>query len=444
METQRIIQFLNNLEVKGVLPNGANLQIQNFLDYNTRSLSKLFLIITGLVGISFISAGIFSLIAHNWDDLPKHVKGIISIIPTLVALYFYYLGLFKHKGSIIWAEITSLFLVLMIGASIALVSQSYNLNGDFRNFIKVWLVLILPLFYLNKASGFAIVYLGLSMVFLEPQISFFGGSFIVVDNAIYFWIFFLAYIPHLITTINLSSSKQGFRAIYLGWLTVIVLFATFVLAIRGGHLLWAPALLVGVYIIGKKYFSGNISFLGRPMQTTVLLTTYVALIALTERFTAAFVFKSDNLRNIDSWSTEQLVFYFLGLAALILVIIYVLKNRKERPGWNKLIIYLPFVMLGLIIVHYLEDMNLVDLTWIANLILNIYILIYAANAMIKGSNNKNVIYMIFGLLIATQLMWIRYFDMDYSFWFKGIFFIIVGAVFMLIMSIAKDDLQIDE
>lgn len=444
METPGFIQFLNNLEGKGVLSKSANSKIQNFIDFNTKSLSKLFLIITGLVGISFISAGVFSLIAHNWDDFPKHVKGIISIIPSLVALYFYYLGLFKHKGSIIWAEISSLFLVLMIGASIALVSQTYNLDGDFRNFIKVWLVLILPLFYLNKASGFAIVYLGLSMVFLEPQISFFGGSFIVVDNAIYFWIFFLAFLPHLISTINRTSNKQGFRAIYLGWLTVIVLFATFVLAIRGGHLLWAPALLVGVYIVGKKYYSGNNSFFGRPMQTTVLATTYVALIALTERFTAAFVFKSDNLSNIGSWSLEQTVFYFLGLIVLILVTLYVLKKKNEHPEWNKLIVYLPFVMVTLILVNYLADFNIIDLTWIATLALNVYILIFAANAMIKGSNNKNVFYMIFGLLIATQLMWIRYFDMDYSFWYKGIFFIIVGAVFMLIMSIAKDDLEIED
>lgn len=417
---------------------------QKILEFNTKSLSKLFIIISGLVGVSFISAGIFSLIAYNWDDLPKHVKGIISILPSLVALYFYYLGLFKHKGSIIWAEVTSLFLVLMIGASIALVSQTYNLNGDFRNFIKIWLVLILPLFYLNKASGFAIVYLGLSCVFLEPKISFWGGSFIQVDNAVYFWIFFLAYIPHFITTLNLTSNKQGFRALYLGWLTVILMFGTFVLAFRGGHLLWGPTLLVGFYIFGKKYYSGNISFLGRPMQTSVIAATSILLLALTDRFTAAFIFKSENIRNIEAWSTEQIVFYFLGLVALILITIYVVRKKKEHAEWNKLIVNIPFVMFGLILVHYFDDMNWIDLTWIANLILNVYILVFAVNAMVKGSNSKNIVYMLYGLFVATYLMWIRYFDMDYSFWFKGIFFIIVGAVFMLIMSIAKDDLQIDE
>lgn len=441
MVTANLIQYLNKLEVSGVISQSANNKIQDFLDYNTKSLARIFLIITGCLAVSFISAGIFSIIAHNWDDFPKHVRGTLSVIPSVVALYFYYLATFKHKGSILWSELTSLFLALMIGASIALVSQTYNLNSDLMNFFKVWLILILPLLYLDKASAFVIVYLGLTLPFLQPQISFFGGQMITVENSIYFWIFFLAYIPHLIMHTNLKSSKQGFRAIYLGWLTVIVLIVSFVFAFRGGHLLWAPTLLLGFYLFGKKYFSGNASFMARPYQTAVLFATFLILLNLTSRFISEFIVEVDNLRNIDNWSFDVHFYYWTGLLSLIAVSIYAFKRKSQEPTWNRLIVYLPVLMVFIIVLHYLEDFNIIDLRWLGRLVLNIYILAMSIHALTKGANSRSIAYMLYGLFLAASLMWMRYFDMEISFWLKGLIFMGVGGVFFLVMSIAKDDLE---
>ena len=84
------------------------------------------------MGALFCSAGIFSIISHNWDDYPKYIRGIFSVVPALGGLYFYYRAIFHHPKSRPWIEASSVFLMLMIGASIALVSQTYQLDGDFN------------------------------------------------------------------------------------------------------------------------------------------------------------------------------------------------------------------------------------------------------------------------------------------------------------------------
>lgn len=120
MEANHLVSFLNQLENSGLLSEKVNRKIQDFLDFGYRENGKLFLVLSAIIGALFASAGIFAIISHNWDDLPKVVRGIMSLIPSLVALYFFYVAVFKKKTTV-WREASSLFLFLMIGASIALI-----------------------------------------------------------------------------------------------------------------------------------------------------------------------------------------------------------------------------------------------------------------------------------------------------------------------------------
>ena len=49
---------------------------------------------------------------------------------------------------------------LAIGASIALISQTYNIHGDLVNFLLIWVVLAAPVMYLSKSSMSFFLYLG--------------------------------------------------------------------------------------------------------------------------------------------------------------------------------------------------------------------------------------------------------------------------------------------
>ena len=442
MNTSILLNFLDSLERQGMLPALANKKIQEFLDYSTKSSGKLFLVFAALIGAMFVSAGVFAIISHNWDDFPKHVRGVLSFVPAIAALYVYSRAVFNHAESTSWIEASSLFLMLMIGASIALVSQTYQMDGDFDKFIIIWLVLTIPLFYLAHASGITIFYLGLSCWFLYPEINFFGGSFIEQNDKIYFfWLFFLAYLPHFYFSLNKKANRQGIRAIYLGWLTAIVFAAGITLTINAGYLWWAVATLMGFYLLGKKYYAANLSSLGRPFQTITLAALFVFLTYLSDRFIYRMMYHLDGLRNMSSWEPEQFFYYFTGLILVIVLTVSALNLKKKEMPLNRYVIFTPFVVVFLYLIYCLAEYLHFDMTWLAMLAINFYILGFGINAMIQGNKSKNILYMFYGLYMITNLLLMRYMDMDWAFWLKGLFFIGVGFMFFGIHYLSKDEFE---
>jgi hypothetical protein len=72
---------------------------------------------------------------------------------------------------------------------------------------------------------------------------------------------------------------------------------------------------------------------------------------------------------------------------------------------------------------------------------NFFVLGFGINALIKGRRYSSVLYMFYGLFVISNLMWVRYFDMDVAFWLKGLFFIGVGFVFLLIHRNSQDEFE---
>lgn len=444
MNNLALSNLLNSLEKRGLLPVVANKEIQHFLDNSTNSIGKLFLVFAAILGAMFVSAGVFSIISHNWDDFPKHVRGILGFFPVLIAIFVYYKAVFKHSNSTSWIEAASLFLMLMTGASIALVSQTYQMDGDLDRFILVWLCLTIPLFYIARASGIAFFYLLLACKFLIPHFGFslFGPSeFSLNDKYHYFWFFLFAILPHFYLTLNRKETLQGFRSIFLGWTIGIVFLIAMPFAVKSGFLWWTTAIVIGYYLLGKKYYAGNISSLGRPFQTIALFVLFQTLINLTVEKIFPLVFGSNDLREIAQWNNEQLFFYFTGLALVILLTFIAFKQRLRGIELNRYIIVMPFLIALLFCVHYLDVLDFVDMKWTATLLMNFFILGFGINALIKGNRYKNVLYMFYGLIIISNLMWVRYFDIDIAFWLKGLFFIGVGLAFLFIHKLTKDTFE---
>jgi hypothetical protein len=444
MNNVSLTNLLNSLEKKGVLPNIANKEIQKFLDTSTNAIGKLFLVITALIGATFISAGVFSIISHNWDDFPKHVRGALSFVPVIAGIFVYYLALFKHRHSTSWVEASSLFLMLMVGASIALVSQTYQMDGDFDRFIIVWLSLTSPLFYIARASGIAFFYLLLAAKFLIPHFGFslFGPSdFSLNDKYLYFWFFLLAVLPHFYITLNKSADRQGFRSIFLGWLIGVIFLIGMPFAVKSGYLWWTTAIVVGYYLLGKKYYNGNISSLGRPFQTISLFVLFYTLTYLTLDEIYPLVFGSNDIREMGTWTNEQLFFYFSGFLLMVGLTILAVRQRLKGKELNRYIVVMPFLIVLLFGIHYLNILDYVDLMWLGFLLTNFYVLGFGINGLIKGNRYKNVLYMFYGLFILSNLMWVRYFDMDIAFWLKGLFFIGVGFIFLLIHKSSQDSFE---
>ena len=110
----------------------------------------------GVLGATLVGLGIILIIAHNWDNLSRSIKTVFAFIPLVIAQLVSGYSIYKEKSQV-WKESSGTFLFFAIGASIALVSQIYNIPGDLGSFLFTWIVLTLPLIYLLNSKAVSIL-----------------------------------------------------------------------------------------------------------------------------------------------------------------------------------------------------------------------------------------------------------------------------------------------
>src|SRR5205814_508772 len=152
-------------------------------------------VILATVGTALVGAGIVLLIAHNWDDLSRAARTIIAFIPLLVALGLVGFVLMQRNESRPWREAVAIFDFAAVATSISLISQTYQIQGNFADFMRVWLLLCLPAFYLLRASvGAAVYILGTIVWLFAREMAFSVRS----PNPMFFWFMFLLAIPYFL------------------------------------------------------------------------------------------------------------------------------------------------------------------------------------------------------------------------------------------------------
>lgn len=451
--TRELIDFTNKIEQKELVSQDTAIRIRRFISSIEDSTPvELFMIISSIMGALFCSAGIFSIISHNWDEFPQYIRGIFSVVPALVALYFYYRALFHHPKSRTWIEASSVFLMLMIGASIALVSQTYQLDGDFNKFIKVWALLTIPLFYFARASGIALLYLGLILV-LTVNITqgVFGiPQFGEADNLHWYWLLLLAFLPHFYLVLNKESRSQSIRIVYLSYSLYFSFMIALLLTIDGNYLLWITTANIGFYLFGKYFMGENKFLLGRPFQWLSQLWVVFLLLSVSNKDSLRLIFGQDSFVNLFKpeesnplyyptvlGEGDDKMFYFIFvmivLAAIYFVFFYFKKHFKDV---SVLFILAPAFFLLMMLFHeYLLP------HWLVVMLVNAYILCLGFTAMMIGSENENVGQLVAGFLLVALLLWMRYFDTDWNFVLKGLVFIGIGGLFFLINVMVKGKVE---
>jgi uncharacterized membrane protein len=135
-------------------------QIRSYYDQKEGGRSRnLALVIGGFLGALLVGGGIILIFAYNWDDLSRLQRTILSFLPLIIAQGIYGYTFFRKPHSRPWIEGSSIFLMLMLASSMALISQTYHIAGSTADFLLIWVVLSIPLLYLQNASITTILYL---------------------------------------------------------------------------------------------------------------------------------------------------------------------------------------------------------------------------------------------------------------------------------------------
>lgn len=110
-----------------------------------------------ILGALLVSGGVVLLFAHNWDMLAKWQRVAAAFIPVVIGTASGVWTIVKEKDAR-WREFSAFFTAAAFAVLIALISQIYHTGGTLEEYIRLVLLLCLPLIYIFGSQTLAIVY----------------------------------------------------------------------------------------------------------------------------------------------------------------------------------------------------------------------------------------------------------------------------------------------
>ena len=408
---------LPTLVEKGVITKDIATKLEEY--YGTpeeESKYGLGLIIVGVLGTLLIGGGIILIFAYNWESMPKTWRTFFSYLPLLLAQAIYTYVFFKKKSKPAWVEASSAFLMLMLAASIALISQTYHIGGSLKDFLFSWMGLSIPLLYLMNSRIVGIIYLmGIT-------------SFVFNSNyeQHWYWGFLLVAVPYFYTQVWKNKSSNA--SLWLMW----GLAGSFLVAYWGvinmnvaEYSLLGTALILSIYyLLGNKHYENTKNILRIPLQTIAGIGIFILAMILTYSWP------------IDAYSWDRILSMekdgFRGILNLIILLGLVLTyvgllyfHKRKQNGLSYLLIFFPLVLLiGLVI-------SRMGYPIAAKIFANIFLFIWGLTYLKTGVEHKNMTVINQGIGIIGILIIARFFDTNWSIIIKGVVFVILGLGFLV-------------
>ncbi|WP_010243997.1 DUF2157 domain-containing protein [Acetivibrio cellulolyticus] len=429
---------LPKLAAGGAIPEESIQKIKTYYgEPEEANWLKILLGIFGTLGAILIGSGIILLFARNWDELNITARTILSLAPLIIAQILCGWVLLKKKNSFVWAESSTAFLTLAVGAGISLISQTYNISGDIANFIITWMLLILPLIYIFDAVTPAGFYL--------TGITFWAGfSQAEGGNAALYWLLFAALVPFLIK--KLKAKTLSNRSVILLWMMSIDLCIALGIVLEKV----LPGLWIVIY---SSYFTVLLlvdmlserepEFLWqKPLSVVGTLGTIVMSFIFTFKFFWEDIgwdyYRHENEFNGFAGIIDYILVFLLLASALFLFY----KNARRKDFISTLYSTSPLLAAICYIIGSISDLNTLPA-----LLYNIFVFVLGVGTIIYGINKQKLGPTNGGMLVITLLIIMRFFDSDLGFLERGISFILVGTGFIvsnIVLLKKRKEVSVDE
>ncbi len=128
---------------EGIITEEQEQKLTAWLDARQSRFPGMMFWLSLLAGL-LVGLGTLLIIAHNWDNLPHSTKLILSLMPAVIGACLMLFAAFRRRDSLLWMELGSLLQFIGIGASIALISQVYHVNGSMESYLFAWLLVFTP------------------------------------------------------------------------------------------------------------------------------------------------------------------------------------------------------------------------------------------------------------------------------------------------------------
>ncbi len=376
-------------------------------------------VIAGILGAVLIGGGIIMIFAYNWEDLSRSWRTVLSFMPLIVAQLLYTYTFFKKPQSTVWVESSAAFLMLMLAATISLISQTYHIAGSMESFLFYWMILSIPLLYLMNASLPAIIYLmGIASWAWHAD-----GS-----HSVYYYGFLAAAAPHLVYNINPKAPTA--RANILGWTLIITVAIAYYGVIEMKmpiySLLGAAILLALQYVFGQHFYKYNRMLYKRPLRTFSVSMIFIMCMMLGYDWPDEVFSARQWLFGMDYARWAGFANWLFWIASLIGLVWLALRRwRLEKPiNW--------FVFLFPLMIGVGLWLSINGQTRMAIVLANVYLFGFGIFYIQTGIRRRRIALVNIGMFFIASLIIARFFDTNWSFITKGVVFVLLGIGFLLV------------
>lgn len=398
---------------------------------SAESRSNFGFVLLAIVGSALVGAGIILLIAHNWDELSRAARSIIAFLPLVIAQALGIFVLIRRNESRAWRESTAIFDVAAVATAISLISQTYQIQGSFADFMCVWLLLSIPIVYLFRTTVGAVAYVIGSVVWLFAKVDWRFSE----PHQLFYWLFLLAIVPYCfaLSRRDRSSGESTWLSIFLVGAAAIGLgFTAEATRANLGGVAFA-GLCAGVYLYGLQLFQGSEEKRLHPLA--FLGGLGIGITAITLSFEEMWHMTSES-----SWAlhgparaTGIAIELFFPVVAIGLLVWSFL--GRQRIAFSLIAGVMPVVAgLGWMVANLdpaATRANDTPYSLAAAVIFDAYALFLGIELIARGVRANSLVRANFGLLVIAALAISRFFDSDLGFVTRGLGFIIIGVGFLV-------------
>jgi len=418
---------LPELVAAGAISSENAAKIENhYRSVETRS--NFGFVILATVGAALVGAGIILLIAHNWDDLSRATRTVIAFIPLLIAQALVVFVLMRRSESRPWREAVAVFDVAAVATAISLISQTYQIQGSFADFMKVWLLLSIPIVYLLRTTIGAVVYMIGAVVWLDSRWGFIFGH---TESPMLFWGLLLLVVPYCLIRYrkDRDSRETATLGVVLALATIFGLGVTAEFTKADLGAIGFAGLLTTIYLCGIRFFPRT----DERLHIIALLGGIgIGITAIVLSFKSVW-----HMAHTVPWgqrSGAQHLGVFLELLFPVAAIC-LLARDVVRKQWRFSLSAAVFPLVVAIVWGIARwcDAQGTDsrCEFAAATLINCYALWLGIDILMRGIRSNSLARANFGLLLIAVLAISRFFDSDLSFVTRGIGFIVVGAGFLV-------------
>lgn len=418
MSSAKNIQWLY-AELPQLVRDGVLTQAQadalraRYGDAQPASRASIITILFSVLAASFIAGGVILVLASNWDELGRGARAVLSALPLLAGQLAVAFTLWKRSDSVAWREGSGILLAGGIGASIALIGQTYHIPGDSQSFLFVWILLGLPLVYLLGATTVALAGMAATVTWAMGQSGYDG------ETAEFYWLFLAALLPHIVWAWRESQAGPRFQV--LGWgLCGMLAFMPVALPydLRDGWILIYAALASAGVLLGVSPWAGW-------RRNPFLLCGGAATATLGLMLSMQGLWAS----GWNEWEREQAGYGGMALGVVAMALPAALFVLRRAEGSRLVMAWAALSVLSLaayILARAGTDPGLLGLVF------NGYVFALGVMTLVEGARSGRLGLANIGMALVSLLAILRFFDSELGILMRGVIFILVGAGFLVV------------